>query len=110
MNQTMMLSEQDLIAELQSPEAEVRKKAARELGYLVSGDDQEASALMDVMQNDCDDKVREMAYWALSSPANLTILDQHPEWQARVQPAKGQIRKKTRWWLALISKLKITRG
>jgi len=60
----VVLSEEDLIADLQSPVVEVRRKAAEMLGVLSTGDEREVGALMDVMQNDCDEKVREMAYWA----------------------------------------------
>ena len=90
MDKTVTLREEDLIADLQSPEAEIRRKAAQALGYLTPGDDQEVNALIDVMQNDCEFKVREMAYWALSSPANLKILCQHPDWQARDTPIRAQ--------------------
>jgi HEAT repeat protein len=107
MNKTVILSEEDLIADLQSPQAEVRRKAARDLGVLTTGDEREVSALMDVMQNDGEVKVREMAYWALSSPANLAILSQHPDWQARVLQPGYKKRKRPKWWTALLNRLKL---
>jgi HEAT repeat protein len=107
MNGKVISNEDELLEELQSFEAEIRRKAAEELGVLTAGDDREVSALMDIMQNDCDDKVREMAYWALSSPANLKILSQHPDWQAKVLQSKPKIRKGPKWWVALSQKIKI---
>lgn len=107
MDTRAVFSEGDPIADLQSPSAEVRRKAAERLGVLSTGDDREVSALMDVMQNDCDEKVRGMAYWALSSPANLKIISQHPDWQARLRPVEPTIRRKPCWWAALLKKLKI---
>ncbi len=107
MDKTVTLREEDLIADLQSPEAEIRRKAAQELGYLTPGDDQEVNALIDVMQRDCEFKVREMAYWALSSPANLKILSQHPDWQARVLQSEPRKWKRPKWWVKLLTKLKI---
>lgn len=106
MNKTMIF-EEELIAGLQSPDAEVRRKAAEQLGNLASGDEQEVSALIDVMHNDCEYKVREMACWALSSPANLKILSQHPEWEAQVQALGSGLRKKTPWWQSLLARLKL---
>jgi hypothetical protein len=108
MNKTVVLSEEELIAALQSSEAEMRRKAAEELGKLASSEDQEVSALVDVMTNDCEFKVREMAYWALSSPANLAILSQHPDWQARVIPPGYRKRKRPKWWEVLLAKLKVS--
>jgi hypothetical protein len=59
------------------------------------------------MQNDGEEKVREMAYWALSSPANQVVLSQHPNWQARIIPPVSRKRKYSKWWTALLAKLKI---
>jgi len=107
MNEQVISDEDELLEDLQSTEAAVRKKAAEELGYMTTSDDQEVIALMDVMQNDCEDKVREMAYWALSSPANLKIISQHPEWQARVHAPGSGVQKKMLWWQNLLVKLKL---
>lgn len=107
MNKKVLLSEEDLIADLQSSAVEVRRKAAEELGDLPTGDDREVSALMDILQNDCDTRVREMAYWALSSPANLVILSQHPNWEAQVHALGSGVRKKTPWWQNLLARLKL---
>jgi hypothetical protein len=106
MNKSVVRSEDNLIADLQSPEAEMRRKAARELGVLTTGDEREVGALMDVMQNDGEEKVREMAYWALSSPANLKILHRHPEWEARFQQPGPYKKKKPRWWVRWLMSLK----
>ena len=101
----MVLNEEQLIADLQSPKAEVRRKAARELGGLTTSDEREVGALIDVMQDDCDERVREMAYWALSSPANLAILSQHPDWQACIRSLRPEMRRGSKWWAAIIDKL-----
>jgi HEAT repeats len=105
MNGKVVSNEDELLKELQSSEAEARRKAAEELGNRAVGDDGEVSALMDVLLKDCDNKVREMAYWALSSSANLKILSQHPDWQARFLSFKPGIRrKKPKWWAAITTK------
>jgi HEAT repeat protein len=106
MNGKVISNEDELLEELQSSEAEVRRKAAEELGVQAIGDDREVSALMDVMQNDSESKVREMAYWALSSPANLKILSQHPDWQARIRQPEPYTKNKPPWWVRLLMKLK----
>jgi hypothetical protein len=107
MNGKVISNEAELLEELHSSEAEVRRKAAKELGVQVIGDDREVSALMDVMQNDRDVKVREMAYWALNSPANLKILSQHTDWQASVQILRPRVGEKPHWWLNMLLRLKL---
>lgn len=107
MNSRMVPSEEQLIADLQSPKAEVRRKAAQELGGLTKGDEREVGALINVMQTDCDEWVREMAYWALCSPANLAILSQNPDWQTRMQMLIPGMRKRYKWWLNLLMRLKL---
>jgi hypothetical protein len=104
MSRHTILSEEQLIADLQSPRVDVRRNAARELGSLATGDEREVSALVEVLQNDWNDTVREMAYWALSSPANLAILSQHPEWQACILPLRQERRRGPKWWAAIIDK------
>lgn len=108
MQKSVVDSEEILLADLRSPEAEVRRKAAEELGYLAIGDDQEVNALIEVVQKDCEFQVREMAFWALSSPANLAILRQHPDWQDRVFPPGSNKRKRPKWWTALLTRLKMS--
>ena len=98
MNEKVISIEDALLAALQSPEPEVRRTATRELGAQTTSDEREVRALMDIMENDDEDRVREMAYWALNSPANLNILHRHPRWEARVNPARPEARTKPAWW------------
>jgi hypothetical protein len=104
MNGKILSNEDELLAALHDSEAEARRKAAKELGVLACSDCLKVIALLDVMQNDCEGKVREMAYWALSSPANQEILSQHPDWQSEVNPLKRQARKKLTRWLDFLKR------
>jgi hypothetical protein len=98
MNHTGICNEDELLAALQDPEPEVRRLAARDLGSLPTGDEGEVKALIEVMEYDDEDRVREMAYWALNSPANLDILHHHPKWEAWVNPVKPVGQTKAGWW------------
>jgi len=98
MNHTAISNEDELLAALQDPEPEVRRMAAHELGSMATGDEGEVKALIEVMEFDDEERVREMAYWALNSTANLDILHRHPKWEARVNPVEPVAQTKTGLW------------
>jgi hypothetical protein len=83
MSRSKVDSEKSL-RDLQSEEAFRRKIAAEELGKLATSNEPIASALLFIWESDSNQYVRQAAKKALLAPAHLAILQQRPDWAAKV--------------------------
>jgi hypothetical protein len=106
MNRMVVTKEDELTTELHDSNTEVRQNAAKEMGILPISNDRFVIALLETMLNNCEFKVREMAYWALSSPANQEILNHHQDWQARINPPTQKPPQKTNWLTSFLTRFK----
>jgi hypothetical protein len=84
MEQPLPANVEDLLHDLQSEEAFRRKTAAEELGDLTTSNEPIASALIAVWESDSNQYVRQAAKKALLAPAHLAILQQRPDWAAKI--------------------------
>jgi hypothetical protein len=106
MNRIVVSKEDELITELHDSNTGVRQNAAEEMRILTCSNDRFVIALLETMLNNCEFKVREMAYWALSSPANQEILNQHQDWRARINPPTQKLPQKTNWLISFLTRFK----